>query len=66
MQQHSGDIVFEQRVSIPEAQVRCRRYNGERFNMKFDLDHAVSVERVGRLSGEDIAEIGEWLKKEAG
>lgn len=36
MQQHPGDIVFEQRVSIPEADVLCCRYKGERFNVKFD------------------------------
>ncbi|UOB55551.1 hypothetical protein MRS60_00110 [Burkholderia pyrrocinia] len=53
LQQHPGDIVFEQRVSIPEAEVLCCRYKGERFN--------VFVDRVGGLSGEDIAEIVGWL-----
>ncbi|WP_175038061.1 hypothetical protein [Burkholderia contaminans] len=38
LQQHQGDIVFEQRVSMPEADVLCCRYRGERFNVKFDLD----------------------------
>jgi len=66
MQQHPGDIVFEQRVSIPEAEVLCCRYKGERFNVKFDLDYGVFVESVGHLSCEDIAEIVEWLTKEAG
>lgn len=65
MQQHPGDIVFEQRVSIPEAEVLCCRYKGERFNVKFDLDYGVFVDRVGKLSGEDIAEIVRWLAKEA-
>ncbi|MCA8050640.1 hypothetical protein [Burkholderia arboris] len=63
---HPGDIVFEQRVSIPEADVLCCRYKGERFNVKFDLDYGVSVDRVGKLSGEDVAEIVRWLAKEAG
>ncbi|CAB3759026.1 MULTISPECIES: hypothetical protein [Burkholderia] len=66
MQQHSGDIVLEQRVSIPEADVLCCRYKGERFNVKFDLDYGVSVDRVGKLSGDDVAEIIRWLTKEAG
>lgn len=66
MQQHPVDIVFEQRVSIPEADVLCCRYKGERFNLKFDLAYGVLVDRVGRLSGEDIAEIVQWLTKEAG
>lgn len=38
LQQHPCDIVFEQRVSMPEADVLCCRYKGERFNVKFDLD----------------------------
>lgn len=29
LQQHPGDIVFEQRLSIPEADVLCCRYKGE-------------------------------------
>ncbi|KVT15685.1 hypothetical protein WT24_05940 [Burkholderia sp. MSMB1078WGS] len=66
MQRHPGDIVFEQRVSIPEAEVLCCRYKGERFNVKFDLDYGVSVERVGQLSDADIAAIVGWLGKEAG
>ncbi|KFG98877.1 hypothetical protein GQ56_0102610 [Burkholderia paludis] len=66
MQQHSGDIVLEQRVSIPEADVLCCCYKGERFNVKFDLDYGVSVDRVGKLSGDDVAEIIRWLTKEAG
>ncbi|MBN3835320.1 hypothetical protein G3N64_26370 [Burkholderia sp. Ac-20344] len=66
MQQHPGDIVFEQRVSIPEAEVLCCRYKGERFNVKFDLDYGVFVDRVGMLSGEDIAKIVGWLMKKAG
>ncbi|VWC43136.1 hypothetical protein BAR24066_07137 [Burkholderia arboris] len=66
MQQHPGDIVFEQRVSIPEADVLYCRYKGERFNVKFDLDYGVSVDPVGKLSGEDVAEIVRWLTKEAG
>ncbi|AOR67790.1 hypothetical protein BBJ41_09680 [Burkholderia stabilis] len=61
LQQHSGGIVFEQRVSIPEADVLCCRYKGERFNVKFDLDYGVFVDRVGELSDEDIAEIVGWL-----
>ncbi|HIC7210922.1 hypothetical protein [Burkholderia stabilis] len=61
LQQHSGDIVFEQRVSIPEADVLCCRYKGERFNVKFDLDYGVFVDRVGELSDEDIAGIVGWL-----
>lgn len=61
LQQHPGDIVFEQRVSMPEADVLCCRYKGERFNVKFDLDYGVCVDRVGELSGEDIAEIIERL-----
>jgi len=66
MQHHPGDIVFEQRVSIPEAEVRCCRYKGERFNVKFDLDYGIFVERVGMLSAEDVAKIVGWLTKEAG
>ncbi|VWC46326.1 hypothetical protein BLA13014_07307 [Burkholderia aenigmatica] len=61
LQQHPGDIVFEQRVSMPEADVLCCRYKGERFNVKFDLDYGVSVDRVGRLSRRDIEEIVRWL-----
>ncbi|MDN7881105.1 hypothetical protein [Burkholderia aenigmatica] len=61
LQQHSGDIVFEQRVSIPEADVLCCRYKGERFNVKFDLDYGVFVDRVGKLSRRDIEEIVRWL-----
>ncbi|CAI8692506.1 DUF551 domain-containing protein [Burkholderia sp. IT-111MI5] len=61
MQQHPGDIVFEQRVSIPEAEVLCCRYKGERFNVKFDLDYGVFVDRIGGLSDEDFAEIVRWL-----
>ncbi|MEK7891994.1 hypothetical protein AAB992_33340 [Burkholderia contaminans] len=34
LQQHPCDIVFEQRVSMPEADVLCCRYKGERFNVK--------------------------------
>ncbi|MBY8603943.1 hypothetical protein K7N18_03770 [Burkholderia arboris] len=66
IQQHPCDIAFEQRVSIPEADVLCCRYKGERFNVKFDLDYGVSVDRVGKLSGEDVAKIVRWLTKEAG
>ncbi|MBR8278743.1 hypothetical protein KDX15_33380 [Burkholderia cenocepacia] len=66
MQHHLGDIVFEQRVSIPEAEVLCCRYEGERFNVKFDLDYGMFVERVGMLSAEDVAKIVGWLTKEAG
>ncbi|WP_244137726.1 hypothetical protein [Burkholderia sp. BCC1644] len=66
MQQHPGDIVFEQRVSIPEADVLCCRYKGERFNVKFDLDYGVFVDRVGKVSDEDVAKIVRWLTKEAG
>ncbi|WP_240462048.1 hypothetical protein [Burkholderia sp. Nafp2/4-1b] len=58
-------MVFEQRVSLPEAEVLCCRYKGERFNVKFDLDYGVFVERVDQLSGESIAKIVEWLAKEA-
>ena len=61
MQHHPGDIVFEQRVSIPEAEVLCCRYKGERFNVKFDLDYGVSVDRVGVLSPQDIEAIVRWL-----
>ncbi|WP_175873969.1 hypothetical protein [Burkholderia sp. BCC0397] len=57
MQRDPGDIVFEQRVSIPEAEVLCCRYKGERFDVKFDFDYGVSVDRVGMLSGEDVAKI---------
>ncbi|AOI77205.1 hypothetical protein WS54_12370 [Burkholderia sp. NRF60-BP8] len=66
MRRHPGDVVFERRASIPEAEVLCCRYKGERFNVKFDLDYGVSVERVGQLSDEDIAAIVGWLAKEAG
>ncbi|WP_230877958.1 hypothetical protein [Burkholderia sp. 9777_1386] len=66
MQHHPGDIVFEQRVSIPEAEVLCCRYEGERFNVKFDLDYGMFVERVGMLSAEDVAKIVGWLTKVAG
>jgi len=66
MQRHLGNIVFEQRVSLPEAGVLCSRYKGKRFNVKFDLDYGVFVERVGHLSCEDVAEIVGWLTKEAG
>ncbi|WP_107310430.1 hypothetical protein [Burkholderia metallica] len=65
LQQQPGDIVFEQRVSIPEAEVLCCRYKGERFNVKFDLDYGVFVDRVLKLSDEDPAEIVRWLTKEA-
>ncbi|MGC3028220.1 hypothetical protein ACPUER_24275 [Burkholderia sp. DN3021] len=61
LRQFPGDIVFEQRVSIPEADVLCCRYKGEQFNVKFDLDYGVFVDRVGELSGEDIAKIVRWL-----
>ncbi|MDW9242463.1 hypothetical protein [Burkholderia cepacia] len=61
MQQHPGDIVFEQRVSIPEADVLCCRYKGERFNVKFDLGYGVFVDRVGKLSHQDIEDIIRWL-----
>ncbi|MEN8517461.1 hypothetical protein [Burkholderia sp. RS02] len=61
LQQFPGDIVFERRVSIPEADVLCCRYKGERFNVKFDLDYGVFVDRVGELSDEDFAEIVRWL-----
>ncbi|MCA7919711.1 hypothetical protein NTJ56_00155 [Burkholderia contaminans] len=65
-QRHPGDIVFEQRVSTPEADVLCCRYQGERFNVKFGLDYGVFVDRVGKLSGEEAAKIVGWLAKEAG
>lgn len=57
LQQHPGDIVLEQRVSIPEADVLCCRYKGERFNVKFDLDYGVFVDRIGVLSDSDMADI---------
>ncbi|MBR8094753.1 hypothetical protein KDX09_35930 [Burkholderia cenocepacia] len=60
MQHHPGDIVFEQRVSIPEAEVLCCRYKGERFNVKFDLDYGGCVERVGQVSDDDIAVVVGW------
>lgn len=53
-------------MSIPEAEVLCCRYEGERFNVKFDLDYGMFVERVGMLSAEDVAKIVGWLTKEAG
>ncbi len=55
MQHHPSDIVFEQRVSIPEAEVLCCRYEGERFNVKFDLDYGVFVERVGMSFRQDTS-----------
>ncbi|MGU7769649.1 hypothetical protein ACV229_05650 [Burkholderia sp. MR1-5-21] len=61
MQQHPGDIVLEQRVSIPEADVLCCRYKGERFNVKFDLDYGVFVDRIGALNDDDMAAIVSWL-----
>ncbi|VWC42316.1 hypothetical protein BLA6860_07089 [Burkholderia lata] len=61
LQLRQGDIVFEQRVSMPEADVLCCRYKGERFNVKFDLDYGVFVDRVGKLSRADIEEIVGWL-----
>ncbi|KVP14985.1 hypothetical protein WJ85_14845 [Burkholderia ubonensis] len=61
LQQHPGDIVLEQRVSIPEADVLCCRYKGERFNVKFDLDYGVFVDRIGVLSDSDMADIVRWL-----
>ncbi|MGU7783997.1 hypothetical protein [Burkholderia sp. PU8-34] len=61
LQQHSGDIVFEQRVSIPEADILCCRYKGERFNVKFDLDYGVFVDRIGALTDDDMAAIVRWL-----
>ncbi|WP_261309817.1 MULTISPECIES: hypothetical protein [Burkholderia cepacia complex] len=64
LQEHRGNIMFEQRVSMPEADVLCCRYKGERFNVKFDLDYGVFVDRVGKLSGDDIAEIVGWLTQE--
>ncbi|KUZ66582.1 hypothetical protein WI38_08090 [Burkholderia ubonensis] len=61
LQQHPSDIVLEQRVSIPEADVLCCRYKGERFNVKFDLDYGVFVDRIGALSDSDMADIVRWL-----
>ncbi|KVM63431.1 hypothetical protein WJ60_02050 [Burkholderia ubonensis] len=61
LQQHPGDIVLEQRVTIPEADVLCCRYKGERFNVKFDLDYGVFVDRIGVLSDSDMADIVRWL-----
>ncbi|KVS36837.1 hypothetical protein [Burkholderia ubonensis] len=61
LRQHLGDIVLEQRVTIPEADVLCCRYKGERFNVKFDLDYGVSVDRIGALSDSDMADIVRWL-----
>ncbi|KVC89490.1 hypothetical protein WK73_13800 [Burkholderia ubonensis] len=61
LQQHPGDIILEQRVSIPEADVLCCRYKGERFNVKFDLDYGVFVDRIGALSDSDMADIVRWL-----
>ncbi|WP_175920601.1 hypothetical protein [Burkholderia pyrrocinia] len=61
LQQQPGDIVFEQRVSIPEAEVLCCRYKGERFNVKFDLGYGMFVDRVGELSRQDIDAIVGWL-----
>ncbi|HEM7879463.1 TPA: hypothetical protein U2L31_005902 [Burkholderia contaminans] len=61
LQQHPCDIVFEQHVSMPEADVLCCRYRGERFNVKFDLDYGVFVDRVGKLSRQDLEEIVRWL-----
>ncbi|VWC22849.1 hypothetical protein BLA23254_05894 [Burkholderia lata] len=63
LQQETGDILFEQRVSIPEADVLCCCYKGERFNVKFDLDYGVFVDRVGELSRQDIEAIVRWLTK---
>ncbi|AOK15157.1 MULTISPECIES: hypothetical protein [Burkholderia cepacia complex] len=61
LRQHPGDIVLEQRVTIPEADVLCCRYKGERFNVKFDLDYGVFVDRIGALSDSDMADIVRWL-----
>ncbi|KVD12568.1 hypothetical protein [Burkholderia ubonensis] len=61
LQQHPGDIILEQRVTIPEADVLCCRYKGERFNVKFDLDYGVFVDRIGALSDSDMADIVRWL-----
>ncbi|KVN93358.1 hypothetical protein WJ70_13205 [Burkholderia ubonensis] len=61
LRQHPGDIVLEQRVTIPEADVLCCRYKGERFNVKFDLDYEVFVDRIGALSDSDMADIVRWL-----
>lgn len=63
LQQQTGDIVFERRVSIPEADVLHCRYKGERFNVKFDLDYGVFVDRVGELSRQDIEAIVRCLTK---
>ncbi|KVC78134.1 hypothetical protein [Burkholderia ubonensis] len=61
LRQHPGDIALEQRVTIPEADVLCCRYKGERFNVKFDLDYGVFVDRIGALSDSDMADIVRWL-----
>ncbi|KVP89720.1 hypothetical protein WJ96_19565 [Burkholderia ubonensis] len=61
LRQHPGDIVLEQCVTIPEADVLCCRYKGERFNVKFDLDYGVFVDRIGALSDSDMADIVRWL-----
>ncbi|TCW81461.1 hypothetical protein C5O80_23750 [Burkholderia sp. SRS-46] len=61
MQQHPGDIVLEQHVFIPEADVLCCHYKGERFNVRFDLDYGVFVDRIGALSDDDMAAIVRWL-----
>lgn len=62
MQHHPGDIVFEQRVSIPEAEVLCCRYKGERFNVRFDLRHCRAYwHAVRRGRRED-----RWMAHEGG
>ncbi|RQR32075.1 hypothetical protein DIE23_16625 [Burkholderia sp. Bp9143] len=66
MQQHPGNIVFEQHASILEVEVPCCHYKGVRFNVRFDLAYGMFVDRVGKLPGEDISEIVGWLMKEAG
>ncbi|PCE30991.1 hypothetical protein [Burkholderia ubonensis] len=57
LQRNSEGIVLEQQVSIPEADVLCCRYKGERFNVKFDLDYGVFVDRIGTLSDSDMSDI---------
>ncbi|KWA67829.1 hypothetical protein WL28_23000 [Burkholderia ubonensis] len=44
-----------------QADVLCCRYKGERFNVKFDFDYGVFVDRIGALSADDMTAIVRWL-----
>ena len=62
LQRGVAGLTLEKTASIPEADVLCCRYQGKRFNIKFDLAYGVSIEAIDGLADPELKEIADLLR----